>query len=446
MSETTMHAAARPPRLGGPAVKLGAAAVLILLLQIPLLLVSGLIAERQAREQEVVGEIARSWGPAQAITGPTLAIPYDWTEAGTQAASPVRHRSWIDVPTSALTVTAALVPETRRRGLFHATVYTARVSMDGTITIPAPVPHEAAEGALRWNEAVLAVGASDLRGQPASGTVQLGERTLPLAVVSAGGGAGGVAAAPAGFAAAPAPGTKLAVKAELVLRGTQSFAVLPWGQQIAVHARAPWPSPSFTGSALPTTYDVTPDDFRADWELSGTAGAAWRESTRILPSMDDETGIGVDLIEAVPTYQMVTRAAKYGTLFLVLAFLTYFLIEQRTGLSIHLAQYALLGLSVTMFALLLVATAEPFGFNAGYALSTTAVMAQASLYTLSVTGRVRLAALLAAVLGLLFGVLYVVLRLETYALLAGAAILFIVLSVVMAATRRLDWGGQAAGA
>ena len=111
---------------------------------------------------------------------------------------------------------------------------------------------------------------------------------------------------------------------------------------------------------------------------------------------------------------------------------------------IHIAQYALLGLSVSLFALLLVAVAEPLGFTAGYAVATAAVLGQASLYTLSITRRPRLTALFAGVLGVLFAVLYVVLRLESYALLAGTATVFVVLSVVMAATRRLDWSGQIA--
>ncbi len=91
--------------------------------------------------------------------------------------------------------------------------------------------------------------------------------------------------------------------------------------------------------------------------------------------------MGVDLLEAVPTYLMVTRAAKYGTLFLVLAFLTCLLIEQATGLRVHIAQYALLGASVSVFTLLLLSFAEPLG----YALSTAAVLGQTSLYTLSAT-------------------------------------------------------------
>jgi inner membrane protein len=68
------------------------------------------------------------------------------------------------------------------------------------------------------------------------------------------------------------------------------------------------------------------------------------------------------------------------------------------------------------------------------------VVGQACLYTAAVTGRPRVAAIFAAVLGSLFGFLYVVLRLESLSLLAGALGLFVILSAVMAATRRMGPG------
>ena len=221
--------------------------------------------------------------------------------------------------------------------------------------------------------------------------------------------------------------------------------MLPWGQQVDLHVTAPWQTPSFSNSS-PLSYEIAAAGFGATWQAAGDAiGGTWRRAGAAVPgcgAFGSDDLLGVDLLEAVPTYLMVTRAAKYGTLFLVLSFLTYFLIEQFTGLRIHIAQYALLGLSVSLFALLLVAVAEPLGFTAGYAISTAAVLLQASIYTLSITRRPRLAGLFAGVLGLLFAVLYVVLRLESYALLAGSAAVFATLSVVMAVTRRLDWSGR----
>ncbi len=443
--------------IASPTAKLGLILALILLLQVPLFAVGNLIGEREARQDEVLAGIRRSWGPAQAITGPTLAVPYAWVEPATQAVPAQRRRGWVLVPPRTLAVTASLAPETRQRGLFHAIVYTAAVRLAGTVGVPRIDIKDAPGAELLWSQAVLVVGATDLRGQPGDGTMTVDGQSVPLAVQSTGGGCGGLATSPAGLGGPAAPGTTITFQASLALRGTQSFAVVPWGQQIDMRVSAPWPTPSFNGVALPLSYDIDDTGFRAAWQVSGdavsggfatsagsTTNAGPMSNPGPLPGCggtETDSAAGVDLLEAVPTYLMVTRTAKYGTLFLVLSFLTYFLIEQGTGLRIHLAQYGLLGLSIALFALLVVALAEPLGFSAGYAISTAAVMSQASLYTLSVTQRPRLALLFAAVMGLLFALLYVVLRLESYALLAGTAALFVILSVVMAATRRLDWTG-----
>ncbi|MFC0407018.1 inner membrane CreD family protein [Roseomonas elaeocarpi] len=122
-----------------------------------------------------------------------------------------------------------------------------------------------------------------------------------------------------------------------------------------------------------------------------------------------------------------------------MGFLTYVLFELLAGVGIHLVQYGLLGLSIVLFPLLLLAFGEPVGFAAAYAISTAAMVGQASAYTAGVTRRMRLAAPFAGVLGVLFGFLYVVLNLEADALLVGAVALFAALSVVMMVTRHVDW-------
>ena len=437
-----------------PAAKAGAILALLLAMQVPLLMVAGLIEEREARRDEVLAGVQRGWGPAQSVLGPTLAVPYTWSApAERPGAPPQQRRGWVQVPASRLLVAAELAPRTRRRGLFDAVVYTAEVALSGTLGVP-EIEVEGAPGAeLLWREAVIGFGASDLRGQPAGGTVEVDGRAVPLAVERAGGPCGGVATAPLRLAAAPRPGATIPFQARLVLRGTQSFRLVPWGQEIELRVSAPWRTPGFGGAALPLSYTIAPAGdpagFRADWQVAGDAVSGGRRTgASVLPFCPGagdaaETWFGVDLLEAVPIYTMVDRAAKYGTLFLALSFLTYFLFETSTGRRIHLAQYALLGLSVSLFALLLVAVAEPFGFAVAYAVSTAAVMAQASLYTLSVVGSARLAAVFAGVLGLLFGFLYVVLSLETYALLTGTVALFAALSAVMVATRRLRWDERA---
>ncbi len=355
-----------------------------------------------------------------------------WTEPATKLAPAQRRRGWVQVPPHDVTIHAQLAPETRRRGLFRATVYTGAVQVDGTLAVP-PIELKDMPGAeLLWSEAVIAVGATDLRGQPAGGTMSVGGQALPLSVGSSGDVCGSAAMVPAGLSGPPAPGTVIPFATRLSLRGTQSFAVAPWGSRTDLAVEAPWQTPSFNGAALPLSYEIGPPASTPTGRSRATpwpaTGAPARPRCRPARVAGSGSNVGVDLLEAVPTYLMVTRAAKYGTLFLVLCFLTYFLIEQGAALRIHLAQYGLLGLSVALFPLLLLAVAEPLGFTLAYGVSTAAVMAQASLYTLSVTGRARPALLFAGVLGTLFAVLFVILRLETYALLTGTVVLFLVLS------------------
>jgi len=55
------------------------------------------------------------------------------------------------------------------------------------------------------------------------------------------------------------------------------------------------------------------------------------------------------------------------------------LFELLAGGRIHLVQYGLLGASLVLVPLLLLAIAEPLGFGAAYAIAAAMVMGQASL-------------------------------------------------------------------
>ena len=57
--------------------KLGTIALLMLLLMIPLMLIDGLISERQAARNSVLINIAQSSSYSQRITGPILVVPED---------------------------------------------------------------------------------------------------------------------------------------------------------------------------------------------------------------------------------------------------------------------------------------------------------------------------------------------------------------------------------
>ena len=251
-----------------------------------------------------------------------------------------------------------------------------------------------------------------------------------------------------GLNEAPAPETPIRFKTDLHLRGTRSFHLAPLGKEVALRLIAPWDSPSFVGAMLPERSAVSDGSFEAVWRISTILPPGhWAWTSRAALEIGNGSGaqravndpVGVELLEPVPIYQKVDRASKYAAFFLALSFLTYFLFETIARVRIHLVHYGLLGLSISLFGLLLLALSEPLGFEIGYAASSLLVLVQASVYTAAVTRRLRHALAFAAVLAALFGFLYVLLSLETYSLILGAGALFTGLSVLMAVTRHVDW-------
>lgn len=415
---------------GGAGLKLAAIGMLVLGLLIPQFFVAGLIAEREARQAEVQAEIGRAWGQPQTVLGPMLVVPVRLPSERTPGAM---ERRGIAIPAAELAMAATMQPERRRRGLFETTVYTARIDFTGRIgDAAAALPADAEPD---WPAAYLITGASDVR--PAAEAPALRWAGSALTVLGEGNSRCGPVQAmrwPLGLQDAPEPGSTFAGTMEL--RGTGSLALIPAARRATLSAQGDWETPSYFGAGLPLRAATESGGFRAEW-AGGMAERAIR-----LPSADCgpsalPAAMGVALLEAVPTYRMVNRTAKYATLFVLLAVMTYWLFETVAGLRIHLVQYGLLGLSMVLFPLLLLAIAEPLGFAIAYAVSAAMVMGQASLYTAAVTGRAWLAAIFAGVLAALFGFLYVVLQSESMALLAGALGLFAVLSAVMAATRRM---------
>ena len=61
-------------------------------------------------------------------------------------------------------------------------------------------------------------------------------------------------------------------------------------------------------------------------------------------------------------YDLVNRAAKYGLLFLAVAFLAVFVLELTSGRRVHAVQYVFVGLAMILFYVLLLSLAEHVGF------------------------------------------------------------------------------------
>jgi inner membrane protein len=410
---------------------------------IPSWLTSGLVEEREQRQAGLLEDFKSSWGPEQSLHSPILVVPYRTHPGG--------PRFFLKIAPSNLKMATQLTPEERKRGLFHATVYSAKVAAQGTFRIPsdAKIKEMMTDSLLDWRESFVMLQASSLSGMTAADRFMWDGRQLPWqncreTVYKADlCDRGVIALAHLGLTSAPGPDSAIPFQASIDVRGTGAFRQLLHGKDLDVTVTSSWPSPSFSGTLLPTTSTVTADGFEARWQTADyTVPALWT-TQKITEDDSRASSAVVDLIEAIPTYQAIHRASKYAILFVVLAFAAYFLFEAISGVRIHLVQYGLMGLSLSLFGLLLLSLSEPLGYPIGYAVSSLLVLLQASIYTGAISRRLPHAGIFAGMLAGLFGFLYLVLGLETYALPVSSLALFVLLSVLMVLAQWVDWSSWA---
>jgi inner membrane protein len=225
----------------------------------------------------------------------------------------------------------------------------------------------------------------------------------------------------------------------MVLRGSGGLHFLPLGETTRASLRSTWPHPSFSGEVLPAGRTVTEDGFSAEWTiplLNRSYPQVWGAGNEVAIG---EIAAGVRLFEPVALYDLVTRAVKYGLLFIALTFLTLGLIEYVTEVRLSLIQFLVIGVALALFFLILVALAEHMGFAAAYLLAASTVVVLNTLYCAAILRRAT-AAVVGAVLSAIYAILYLILQAEDYALLGGTMLLVVALAVTMFFTRRVHEG------
>ena len=153
----------------------------------------------------------------------------------------------------------------------------------------------------------------------------------------------------------------------------------------------------------------------------------------------DGSRFGVELVNPVDHYRMAERSVKYAGLFILLTFATLWLIEVLAGVRVHPIQYLMLGGALCLFYLLELSLSEQLGFPLAYIVASIAVVAMVAGYSRAIFHHIRRALIVVAAVSLLYAYLYILLMNEDYALLIGSVGLFLILALIMYATRRLDW-------
>lgn len=411
---------------------------------VPLLLIRGTIHERQGYRLQAVADIAANFGGRQVFGGPVLVVPYTETvedevvQEDGQVRRVVQRRpgSWTFFP-EMLAIEGSLQPDTRRRGLHEVRVYQWDGAAIARFDLRLPPPEDAAasrEIGRPW----LSYGIADVRGL--RGTPRLlvdGAAMTPLQGI-------GHADGPGLHVRLDAPGAdgrmRLETRIELQLRGTETFAMMPYGRNNDLRLASSWRHPRFEG--VSPQHDIDAGGFRARWQVASVASNAQRRYLQD-PAVGMPGGVqdavSVSLVDPVNLYLQAERATKYGLLFVLLTFVGFFMFELLKRLPIHPIQYALVGLAIAIFFLLLVSLSEHIAFGLAYLCAAAACIGLIAFYLSAVLHSTVRGVGFAAMLAALYAALYGLLVSEDNALVLGAGLLFMVLAAIMAATRKVDW-------
>lgn len=386
----------------------------------------------------MVDAIEQSTSGSQKLAGPLIAIPITETLTRMENQKEVNYqRSWVYywLPES-LAVAGKQTVESRRVGIYSGQVWHNALQIKASFD-----PLRLA--ALRKTNIVLGqprlvVSVGDARGIGAIHAPEVNGNVLSVepGLGISGDGAGIHMPMPA-LAEDNKP---LEIAFSLDLNGTGEFSLVPLGRNSELQLTSNWPHPGFLGSFLPTQREVSAAGYRAHWQSSWFAndmGSYFKDDMEIpwsrLPAFS------ADVMSLADQYQLTDRATKYAILLIGLTFMAFFVFESLTRRPLHPMQYLLVGLSLVLFYLVLLALSEHIGFTAAWLAASLSGAVMNGIYLQAVLRGWRNSLLFVAALLLLDGVMWFLLHSEDSALLLGTGVLALALSVLMFLTRRVDW-------
>ncbi|RVU86372.1 cell envelope integrity protein CreD [Leucothrix sargassi] len=424
--------------------------LLALAMLVPLYMAKEVVSDRTYYYRTAIASVAETWGKEQVIVGPVLVIPYtehiismdtetgDDGEVRTISRDIFNDKTMVMLPKE-LKVDAEIIEKHRKRGIFDALVYQSDVEMSGHFDFTLLPGAGSKNNNINWKDAWIAVGISDtkaidetrpLRWGVGSNTPLKPGTMLPELL-------------PHGFHASMKDlNTDLTLakfSIKFSVNGSEGFSFAPTGETTTANFHSGWPHPSFIGDIPPIQTEIEANGFDATWQIPNIARN--HPQTWLLGAEKPDLYAlksGVKLFSPVSLYAKIERAVKYGVLFIGLTFLTFFIFEVTQKKRFHVIQYGMIGLALSMFYIILLSLAEQIPFHMAYIYAATATVSVITLYTIAILRSFARVMLILFFLSGLYALLYLILQMEDYAMLAGAATMMVVVMILMFATRNLQ--------
>ena len=424
--------------------------VLIMVLLIPLSFVKDLITERSYRQKEVVNEINSKWGNEVLLSGPILKVPY--TIEKEEKTYDKKKESYFTT-TKEISKFAYFFPdklnidskvETKplNRSIYKSVVYNSDIEVSGEFPIIDFSSEAVKPKTIEWEKASVIVQTSNLKGIRNTLEVQLGNQKLTMNPKYDTNSLNTIQSeAIVGITETVQSPTPFSFT--MTVNGSESLQFIPIGKETSATMTSNWHSPSFSGLFLPEdgSRNITADGFSASWKVLQINRQFEQAFFGYLPNLQ-EFAFGTKLIIPVDEYQKSERTAKYGFMVIGLTLLVFLLIQLVSKIYIHPFQYVMVGLALVMFYTLLISISEHSTFLKAYLIAAFSVLALIVVYSRAILKGFKFPLLIGVSLASLYGFIYIIIQLESYALLVGSIGLFTILAIIMFASRKIDWANN----
>lgn len=439
--------------------------LMCMLFWICLMAVGSMVYERERYANNVATDIAQAHVESQVLLSPFVQVPVwsvcpvaDAQPAAAAASAPaacqpklLRH-AVLTPQESEWTQAWQVTDDQFKRGIYTIQSYQGTLNLRGRIQ-PESLALDANESA-DWSAAQWRIALSDRRGLNTPPKLHINGQELELALVD--GSSPGLVdehhntglrwlGAPANLAVGAQPDFTLSLK----LAGTRTFSLYPLGEHTRLNMQANWPHPSFSGNSLPVQKNIDAQGFTAVWDntAAGQDNAQRLQACLTLTERNERAtclagdwdSMEVSFVDTVDNYTLTERSIKYGMLFILLTFGTFFVYEVLRGLRVHPVQYLLVGAALTVFYLLLLSFSEQFGFAWAYAGASAACITLIGWYLRHVLHQASHAFGFSLLLATLYGVLFLLLHTDEHTLMIGSVLLFAAIALMMYFTRHVDW-------
>ena len=382
-----------------------------LVLQIPILMVRGVVNDRKELSNEVESEVSNSWGGILSINSPELIVPY--SNLTKKDGKTFKEKTERKIQSSEITIDSDVDTEILHRSIYDVPVYRADMTISGKMSIDMTLFADR-DGDIRLSLPVAR--AKGIEGRP---VVTVAGKEYPFTAQ----GNALVAILPYDVVSAA---SELSYTIHIKSKGMDKVRFYPGGSIYTVNMKSDYPAPGFKGDYLPVERNVSDTGFDAKWIVTDLNTVSATGSY-----------IDVELIVPASQYQQTERAMKYSFLIILLVFVAIYLVESITRCKINIVQYIVTGLSLCLFYLLLLSISEFLSFGLSYAIASAMTTGALGAYFYGFL-KSKFALIFTGAVAVLYVFIYILLQMETGSLLAGTLALFLILSVIMYFTRRAD--------